>query len=99
MPPQWQCLCSLEWARAVWPAGCEQGPPDHKLGSLCMWLGLEMPVQLHRAEPDVRLAAQLNMRLARVAAQHDDVNQVGPMHTCVCMQGAVDVSSPVPLRM
>jgi len=38
-------------------------PPDHKLGTVCEWLGVEL-VQAHRALDDVRATVEVARRLA-----------------------------------
>lgn len=52
-------LALARWASFV----CPPGPRDHKLGSICEWLGIEHGGQ-HRALEDVRATAEVARRLA-----------------------------------
>lgn len=60
-----ECLDTLALAR--WVTYCHPCPPaDHKLGTLCAWLGIEH-VEAHDALGDVRATAELARRLIRLA--------------------------------
>lgn len=71
MPPVW-FIDTLGLARRV----LTPAPPDWRLSSVAVELGLELPDRLHEALPDARLAAQVFERLAE-RLSHPTLGAVG----------------------
>jgi len=81
--------CTMRLSRRLYPEA-----PNHRLGTLAEWLGIESSGRAHRALADAEVAAQLWLRIVRDAERRWDLPTVRASSAWWrCRTGAASASS------